>query len=34
LARAKTFLPGRQQDRARQILVIMRDFVKRQPKIQ
>jgi hypothetical protein len=33
LARAKTFLPGRQQDRARQILVIMRDFVKRQPKI-
>ena len=32
--RAKTFLPGRQQHRARQILVIMRDFVKRQPKIQ
>jgi hypothetical protein len=34
LARALTFLPGRQQHRARQILVIMRDFVKRQPKIQ
>ena len=31
--RAKTFQPGCQQDRERQILVIMRDFVKRQPKI-
>ena len=28
--RAKTFLPGGQEHRARQILVIMRDFVKRQ----
>ena len=31
--RAKTFLPGREADRARQILVIMRDFVRRYPKI-
>jgi hypothetical protein len=30
--RAKTFQPGCQQDRERQILVIMRDFVKRQRK--
>jgi hypothetical protein len=32
--RAMTFLPSRQADRARQILVIMRDFVKRRSKIQ
>ena len=32
--RAKTFLPGAQEHRARQIIVIMRDFVKRQPIIQ
>jgi hypothetical protein len=32
--RAQTFLPSRQADRARHILVIMRDFVKRQPKIE
>jgi hypothetical protein len=32
--RAETFRPGCQQDRERQILVIMRDFVKRRPKIQ
>jgi hypothetical protein len=31
--RAKTFLAGHQQDRARHILVIMRDFVKRQPAV-
>jgi hypothetical protein len=31
--RAQTFLPGAQKHRARQILVIMRDFVKRRPKI-
>jgi hypothetical protein len=33
LIRATTFLPSRQADRARQILVIMRDFVKRRSKI-
>jgi hypothetical protein len=32
--RAQTFRPYRQADRARQILVIMRDFVKRRLKIQ
>ena len=32
--RAQTFRPYRQSDRARQILVIMRDFVKRRSKIQ
>ena len=32
--RAMTFLPSRQADRARQILAIMRDFVKRRPKTQ
>jgi hypothetical protein len=31
--RARTFLPSRQCDRARQIFVIMRDFVRRQSKI-
>ena len=31
---ATTFLPYRKADRARHILVIMRDFVKRRPKIQ
>jgi hypothetical protein len=34
LIRAETFRPYRQADRARQILVIMRDFVKRRSKIQ
>ena len=32
--RAKTFLPGRQKDRERQILVIMRHFVNRRSKIE
>jgi hypothetical protein len=32
--RAQTFRPYRQSDRARHILVIMRDFVKRRPKTQ
>jgi hypothetical protein len=32
--RAETFRPYRQADRARQIVVIMRDFVKRRSKIQ
>jgi hypothetical protein len=32
--RAETFRPYRQADRARQILVIMRDFVKRRSRIQ
>ena len=32
--RAMTFLPSRHADRARHILVIMRDFVKRRSKIQ
>jgi hypothetical protein len=34
VVRARTFLPSRQRDRARQILVIMRDFVRRRSDIQ